>query len=50
MEILVIIAVIALAQWIANRAPTPSEERLDNVEERVNEVGEQVADFLLKDE
>lgn len=50
MEIIVILGVMALVVLLAKKAPTPDMKRMDAMEERLNEVGEQVADFILDDE
>lgn len=47
--IFVILTIVGLAALLAKRAPEPNSKRIDVVEERLNEVGEQVADFMLED-
>jgi len=46
MEILVILLMLGLAVLFA-KTRNPDKERIDKIEERINEVGEQVADFML---
>jgi len=47
MPILIILLIVAFAVFMAKRSPDPDSKRVDDIEERVNEVGEQVADFML---
>lgn len=48
--VFVIIGVVAFASWLARKAQVPGKKRIDVIEKRLNEVGEQVADFLINDE
>lgn len=50
MEIVVILGMIILATLLANRAPKHEVERIDALEERMDEVGGQVADFMINDD
>lgn len=49
MEVFIILGIVILASVLAKRAPAPSTERIDTMETRLNEIGEQVADFLIDD-
>lgn len=50
MEIIVIIGVIILAAWFSRKDQTPDVKRMEAMEERLSEMGEQVADFILDKE
>lgn len=50
MEIIVILGIMALAILFAKREQTPDAKRMEAMEERLSEMGEQVADYILDKE
>lgn len=50
MGVVVILGMIALAILLTRREQTPDAKRVAAMEAQLNEVSEQVADFMLNDE